>query len=199
MNMYNYFLKARASLRSLSSLVINIITQVAIVLELALVLSYEELAAVAAQLGIHSVHPRRRHGVLVAGRLQQGLELLDLGLEVAGVLLLAQAECALRDAVLVAPLLRWMLAEKRAAVSYWQRCLGQLRRGRLALSFSALKFDREDPPEVVVEFWHSVSIVGISGTRYVDIAHVLSEVELIDLSNLMSDYCSLYALRVCQI
>jgi hypothetical protein len=30
--------------------------------------------------------------------------------------------------------------------------------------------------------------VGISGTRYVDIAHVLSEVELIDLSNLMSDY-----------
>jgi hypothetical protein len=33
-----------------------------------------------------------------------------------------------------------------------------------------------------------VSRVGISGTRYVDIAHVLSEVELIDLSNLMSDY-----------
>ena len=32
-------------------------------------------------------------------------------------------------------------------------------------------------------------VVGISGTRYVDIAHVLSEVvELIDLSNLMSDY-----------
>jgi hypothetical protein len=30
--------------------------------------------------------------------------------------------------------------------------------------------------------------VGIAGTRYVDIAHVLSEVELIDLSNLMSDY-----------
>ena len=30
--------------------------------------------------------------------------------------------------------------------------------------------------------------VGISGTRYVDIARVLSEVELIDLSNLMSDY-----------
>ena len=33
-----------------------------------------------------------------------------------------------------------------------------------------------------------VVFVGISGTRYVDIAHVLSEVELIDLSNLMSDY-----------
>jgi hypothetical protein len=30
--------------------------------------------------------------------------------------------------------------------------------------------------------------VEISGTRYVDIAHVLSEVELIDLHNLMSDY-----------
>jgi hypothetical protein len=30
--------------------------------------------------------------------------------------------------------------------------------------------------------------VRISGTRYVDIAHVLSEVELINLSNLMSDY-----------
>jgi hypothetical protein len=31
--------------------------------------------------------------------------------------------------------------------------------------------------------------VGISGTRYVDIAHVLSEVvELMDVSNLMSDY-----------
>jgi hypothetical protein len=98
MNMYNYFLKARVSLRSLSSLVINTITQVAIVLELALVLSHEEQAAVAAQLGLHSVHPRRRHGVPVAGRLQQGLELLDLGLEVAGVLLLAQAECALRAA-----------------------------------------------------------------------------------------------------
>jgi hypothetical protein len=33
-----------------------------------------------------------------------------------------------------------------------------------------------------------VDAVGISGTRYVDIAHILSEVELIDLSNLMSDY-----------
>jgi hypothetical protein len=33
-----------------------------------------------------------------------------------------------------------------------------------------------------------ISFVGISGTRYVDIAHILSEVELIDLSNLMSDY-----------
>jgi hypothetical protein len=53
------------------------------------------------------VHPRRRHGVLVSGRLQQGLELLDLGLEVAGVFLLAQAECALRDGVLVTPLLPW--------------------------------------------------------------------------------------------
>ena len=35
MNMYNYFLKARVSLRTLSSLVINLFTQVAIVLELA--------------------------------------------------------------------------------------------------------------------------------------------------------------------
>jgi hypothetical protein len=34
----------------------------------------------------------------------------------------------------------------------------------------------------------AMGFVGISGTRYVDIAHVLSEVELIDLSNLMSDY-----------
>jgi hypothetical protein len=33
-----------------------------------------------------------------------------------------------------------------------------------------------------------VIVVGISGAVYVDIAHVLSEVELIDLSNLMSDY-----------
>jgi hypothetical protein len=39
MNMYNYFLKARVSLRTLSSLVINLFTQVAIVLELALVSS----------------------------------------------------------------------------------------------------------------------------------------------------------------
>jgi hypothetical protein len=39
MNMYNYFLKARVSLRILSSLVINLFTQVAIVLELALVSS----------------------------------------------------------------------------------------------------------------------------------------------------------------
>jgi hypothetical protein len=37
MNMYNYFLKAAVSLRTLSSLVINLFTQVAIVLELALV------------------------------------------------------------------------------------------------------------------------------------------------------------------
>ena len=40
MNMYNYFLKARVSLRTLSSLVINLFTQVAIVLELALVSSH---------------------------------------------------------------------------------------------------------------------------------------------------------------
>jgi hypothetical protein len=39
MNMYNYFLKARVSFRILSSPVINIFTQVAIVLELALVSS----------------------------------------------------------------------------------------------------------------------------------------------------------------
>jgi hypothetical protein len=39
MNMYNYFLKARVSLRTLSSLVINLFTQVAIVHELALVSS----------------------------------------------------------------------------------------------------------------------------------------------------------------
>jgi hypothetical protein len=37
MNMYNYSLKARVSLRTLSSLVINLFSQVAIVLELALV------------------------------------------------------------------------------------------------------------------------------------------------------------------
>ena len=38
-----------------------------------------------------------------------------------------------------------------------------------------------------------VTGVGISSTRYVDIAHVLSEVELIDLSNLMSGYsCLIY-------
>jgi hypothetical protein len=37
MNMYNYFLRARVSLRTLFSLVINLFTQVAIVLELALV------------------------------------------------------------------------------------------------------------------------------------------------------------------
>jgi hypothetical protein len=41
MNMYNYFLKARVSLRTLSSLVINLFTQVAIVLELALVSSQQ--------------------------------------------------------------------------------------------------------------------------------------------------------------
>jgi hypothetical protein len=41
MNMYNYFLKARVSLRTLSSLVINLFTQVAIVLELALVSSQD--------------------------------------------------------------------------------------------------------------------------------------------------------------
>jgi hypothetical protein len=41
MNMYNYFLKARVSLRTLSSLVINLFTQVAVVLELALVSSQE--------------------------------------------------------------------------------------------------------------------------------------------------------------
>jgi hypothetical protein len=40
MNMYNYFLKARVSLRTLSSPVINLFTQVAIVLELALVSSH---------------------------------------------------------------------------------------------------------------------------------------------------------------
>jgi hypothetical protein len=40
MNMYNYFLKARVSLRTLSSLVINLFTQVAIVFELALVSSH---------------------------------------------------------------------------------------------------------------------------------------------------------------
>jgi hypothetical protein len=39
MHMYNYFLKARVSLRTLSSPVINLFTQVAIVLELALVSS----------------------------------------------------------------------------------------------------------------------------------------------------------------
>jgi hypothetical protein len=38
-----------------------------------------------------------------------------------------------------------------------------------------------------INLWQT-RCVGISGTRYVDIAHVLSEVELIDLSNLMSDY-----------
>lgn len=38
-NMYNYFLKVRVSLRTLSSLVINLLTQVAIVLKLALVSS----------------------------------------------------------------------------------------------------------------------------------------------------------------
>jgi hypothetical protein len=43
MNMYNYFLKARVSLRTLSSLVINLFTQVAIVLELALVSSHRVL------------------------------------------------------------------------------------------------------------------------------------------------------------
>jgi hypothetical protein len=37
--------------------------------------------------------------------------------------------------------------------------------------------------------------VGISGTRYVDIAHVLSEVELVDLSNLMSDYSFLICIQ----
>jgi hypothetical protein len=37
MNMYNYFLKAAVSLRTLSSLVTNLFTQLAIVLELALV------------------------------------------------------------------------------------------------------------------------------------------------------------------
>jgi hypothetical protein len=37
--MYNYFLKVRVSLRTLSSLVINLLTQVAIVLKLALVSS----------------------------------------------------------------------------------------------------------------------------------------------------------------
>jgi hypothetical protein len=42
MHMYNYFLKARVSLRTLSSLVINLFTQVAIVLELALVSSHED-------------------------------------------------------------------------------------------------------------------------------------------------------------
>ena len=41
--------------------------------------------------------------------------------------------------------------------------------------------------------------VGISGIRYVDIAHVLSEVELIDLPNLMSDYSFLIYTQVCQI
>jgi hypothetical protein len=41
MNVYNYFLKARVSLRALSSHVINLFTQVAIVLELALVCSQE--------------------------------------------------------------------------------------------------------------------------------------------------------------
>jgi hypothetical protein len=40
MNMYNYFLKARVSLRTLSSLVINLFTQLAIVLELALLSSH---------------------------------------------------------------------------------------------------------------------------------------------------------------
>jgi hypothetical protein len=40
MNMYNYFLKARVSSRTLSSLVINLFTKVAIVLELALVSSH---------------------------------------------------------------------------------------------------------------------------------------------------------------
>ena len=42
--MYNYFLKARVSLRTLSSLVINLFTQVAIVLELALVSSQLSLS-----------------------------------------------------------------------------------------------------------------------------------------------------------
>jgi hypothetical protein len=41
----------------------------------------------------------------------------------------------------------------------------------------------------------AVSLVGISGTRYVDIAHVFSEVELIDLSNLMSDYSFLICIQ----
>jgi len=43
MNMYNYFLKARVSLRTLSSLVINLFTQVAIVLGLALVSSQRRI------------------------------------------------------------------------------------------------------------------------------------------------------------
>jgi len=48
MNMYNYFLKARVALRTLSSLVINLFTQVAIVLELALVSSHQAAAEEAA-------------------------------------------------------------------------------------------------------------------------------------------------------
>jgi hypothetical protein len=51
MNMCNYFLKARVSLRTLSSLVINLFTQVAIVLELALVSSH------AAGGGVWSLNP----------------------------------------------------------------------------------------------------------------------------------------------
>ena len=37
-------------------------------------------------------------------------------------------------------------------------------------------------------FYLCLTRVEISSTKYVDIAHVLSEVELIDLSNLISDY-----------
>jgi hypothetical protein len=50
---------------------------------------------------------------------------------------------------------------------------------------------RVSPESPIVVTHHMAGIVvhvGISGSRYVDIAHVLSEVELIDLSNLMSDY-----------
>jgi hypothetical protein len=43
-------------------------------------------------------------------------------------------------------------------------------------------------PRIFISGHHKIDIVRISSTRYVDIAHVLSEVELIDLSNLMSDY-----------
>src|SRR4030081_378711 len=56
MHMYNYFLKARVSLRTLSSLVINLFTQVAIVLELALVSSHPDIMIRTAPSPEYSTH-----------------------------------------------------------------------------------------------------------------------------------------------
>jgi hypothetical protein len=99
---------------------------------------------------------RPAHIILVVGCLQQSFDFLDLGLEVVDMLLLAQAENALRDAGLVAPLLRW---DVRLVLATWQgKAEGQFRRGRLALAFSVPKLDREDRLEVEVEFWRSFSM-----------------------------------------